>query len=265
MLIRFFKRSEASGDWPVQWKDAVMVMIPKAEQFKWRLIALLVTPYRIWARDAGRKISAWTTGLKRDWIANGPKKSSEDAAYDIALYSEIAAGNLGQISVVIMDDLEKGFEKVNHADLLAKASIYGFPSDIAKLAIAMYRSPRRIRCGMAYSRATRTNRGVLAGCPIAMGLLLLANLKPVDDFWANLPPRIRDNIVVFRVYVDDFIIAFRLDSNKLSVDEMQTIVAVAYIRLSSAITKTGANFALGKGRVTATDIELANKIKAALN
>ena len=107
-----------------------MVMISKAEQFKWRLIALLVTPYRIWARDAGRKISAWTTGLKRDWIANGPKKSSEDVAYDIALYSETAAGNLGQISVVIMDDLEKGFEKVKHEKPAEVAEEFNFPQHI---------------------------------------------------------------------------------------------------------------------------------------
>ena len=52
-FICLYKRCEASGDWPSQWKDATMIMIPKAEQFKWRLIALLVTPYRVWAREAG--------------------------------------------------------------------------------------------------------------------------------------------------------------------------------------------------------------------
>ena len=28
---------------------ATMVMIPKADAFKWKLIAMIVTPYRIWA------------------------------------------------------------------------------------------------------------------------------------------------------------------------------------------------------------------------
>ena len=121
-----------------------MVMIPKAEQYKWRLIALLVTPYRIWAREAGKKVSMWMSRLKRDWIANGPKKASEEVAYNIAMEAEAAAGNYGQISVVMMDDLEKGFEKVGHADLLDKINIYDFPRQIGRLAVSMYQSPRRI-------------------------------------------------------------------------------------------------------------------------
>ena len=183
---------------------------------------------------------------KHDWIANGPKLSAEDAMYDISLATEAHVGEYKKVDVAIIDDLEKGSEKVTHDTLVTHAKIYGFPPIELKMALSMYTGARRIRCGKALSRAAYTKKGVLAGCPIAMGLLLLANLKPVDDFWASLPPRIRDNIVVFRVYVDDFIVAFKLDSNKLSVDEMQTIVAGAYIRLSSAITKTGANFALGK-------------------
>ena len=153
--------------------EAVMVMIPKSEQYKWRLIALLVTPYRVWAREAGKKVSAWMTGLKRDCIANGPKAEA-------ALEAEAVAGNYGQIRVVMMDDLEKGVEKAGHADLWSKIGVYNFPPEIAKLAIAMYQSPRRIRCGAAYSESSRTNRGVLAGCPIAMGLLrvLRAILSP---------------------------------------------------------------------------------------
>ena len=203
------------------------------------------------------------TSLKREWIANGPKKASEDVVYEIALDAEMAAGNYGHISVVMMDDLEKGFEKVNHADLLDKATIYGFPPNICTLAVVMYQSPRRIRCAAAYSKSTTTTRGVLAGCPIAMGLLLLANLNPVDDFWRNLPSRIKCNISNFKVYVDHFIIACRFDTNKLSHDEIQTMVTGTYIRLSQAITANGANFAVGKGRVNSINLRpstIASKI-----
>ena len=58
-LILFYKRVEHVGSWPQAWRVATMVMIPKAEAFKWRLIAMLVTPYRIWARAAGEDVSAW--------------------------------------------------------------------------------------------------------------------------------------------------------------------------------------------------------------
>ena len=264
-LIQLFKRCEECGDWPVQWKDAITVMIPKAEQFKWRLIALLVTPHRIWARVASERASAWMKSLSRDWIANGPKKSNEDVAYEIALDAECAAGNFGEISVVMMDDLEKGFEKVDHVDLFHKADIYHYPSQICNAAVSMYQSPRRVKCASAYSKPTSTRRGVLVGCPIAMSLLLLANLSPVDDLWQNLPSRIKMNVSSFKVYVDDFIIAFRFDTNKLSRDEVQAIVTGAYIRLSQAITASGANFAVGKGRVVATEHDIATRIANALN
>ena len=43
-LIAFYKRVEDEGEWPDSWRIATMVMIPKTEAFKWRLIAMLVTP-----------------------------------------------------------------------------------------------------------------------------------------------------------------------------------------------------------------------------
>ena len=74
-LIRLFKRCEEIGRWLDIWRIATMVMIPKAEAFKWRLIAMLVTPYRIWARVASEDVSSWMKQLNRSWVANGPKKS----------------------------------------------------------------------------------------------------------------------------------------------------------------------------------------------
>ena len=71
---------------------------------------------------------SWRQNLRLDEQSeNGAKKASEDDAYEIGLNAEMAAGNYGHINVVMMDDLEKWFEKVDHVDLLAEASIYGFP------------------------------------------------------------------------------------------------------------------------------------------
>ena len=95
-LIKLFHRCEVEERWPDTWLNATMVMIPKAEQYKWRLIAILVTPYRVWARKNGETVSSWMKGLQRDWIANGPGKAAAQAAYDIALSNEslIADDNL---------------------------------------------------------------------------------------------------------------------------------------------------------------------------
>ena len=72
-LIVFFKRVEAEGEWPQAWRVATMVMIPKSEAFKWRLLAILVTPYRIWARAAGEDVSVWMSSLNGDWIVTAPR------------------------------------------------------------------------------------------------------------------------------------------------------------------------------------------------
>ena len=117
-----------------------MVMLPKAEAFKWRLIAMLVTPYRVWARVAGEDVSTWMKKLRKDWVANGPKKSSEDAVYDIAIETEGDMGEYGIINVFMMDDLEKGFEKVIHSELDKKAAIYDFPTIPLKMALSVHRS-----------------------------------------------------------------------------------------------------------------------------
>ena len=65
-LIAFFDRCEWEGRWPDAWRDVTMVMIPKTEPYKWRLIAMLCTCYRIWARRAGEDVSRWITTLDRD-------------------------------------------------------------------------------------------------------------------------------------------------------------------------------------------------------
>ena len=69
-----------------------MVMIPKPKHGEWRLIAMLPALYRVWAKQAGKVISAWMHSLERHWIAFGPGKAAEDAAYDIALESEGTTG-----------------------------------------------------------------------------------------------------------------------------------------------------------------------------
>ena len=89
--IRLYKRAEDEGRWPHQWKLAIMVMIPKAKHGTYRPIALLCAPYRAWAKQAGQEVSAWMHSLDREWLAVGPGKAAENAAYDIALMTEAAA------------------------------------------------------------------------------------------------------------------------------------------------------------------------------
>ena len=115
---------------------------------------MLVTSYRFWARAAGEDVSRWMSSLDREWIENGTKKSAEDAVYQFSIKTEGDASEQGNPNVAIIDDLEKGFEKVLHAEIRNKASVYCFPEAIMNTALSMYRGARRIRCGKAYSKAS---------------------------------------------------------------------------------------------------------------
>ena len=264
-LVILYKRVELKGEWPQDWRIANMVMIPKAEAFKWRHIAMLVTPYRIWARAAGEDVSAWMIALKRDCVANGPKKAAEDAVHDIAISTEANVGEYNRIDVAMIDDLEKGFEKVEHDTIRLKSEVYHFPPVVLKMALSMYTGARRIRCGKAFSKAAYTKVGVLAGCSIAMGLFLLANLDPVDRFWKELPKQILSSIVDFKVYVDDFMIIFSFDRNKVIDGQINMRIRGAYTRLATKIKEAGGNFVVGKGKVAATDHAVATSNAQGLN
>ena len=91
------------------------------------------------------------------------------------------------VAVTMLADLEKRFNRVTDATLKENADV--FPDGILILALSMYIAPRKISCGKACSRAVFSKTGVLAGCPIAIGLLLLSLLRPVDRFYTSIPRR----------------------------------------------------------------------------
>lgn len=77
-----------------------------------------------------------------------------------------------------MADLKKGFENVRHEVIEINAKIYDLSPKTLRLALSMYIAERRIRCGSAYSKVVKTVIGLIDGCPIAMGLLLLNVSQP---------------------------------------------------------------------------------------
>ena len=52
-IIKLYRRAEVEGRWPEQWRQAVMVMIPKAKHATFRVIVMLCAIYRFWAKQAG--------------------------------------------------------------------------------------------------------------------------------------------------------------------------------------------------------------------
>ena len=237
-------------------------MIPKAEEDKWRLIAILATPYRIWARRAGEMVSIWAEQMANygaSWIGYGPGKSSEAVVYMASLIAEGGGGRNDDVTVTVISDLEKGFEKILHSKLVAAAKVYDFPEMVLNLALDMYRAERRIRCGAAFSRSVRTNMGVLAGCPIAMGLLLLATMDPMERFMTSIPKHL--NLAM--VYVDDFNLTFAFDGGRRrwSAEYMAFQVDITYRRLQSELEEAGLFISIDKNKIVSNDDEVLDKIE----
>ena len=236
--------------WKIYW-------IPKAEEGKWRLIAMLVAPYRIWARHCNKTIAKWIRALNRDWIAYGPGCSAEGTTYEAAIEAERYTGRYHDTVVTIVGDLEKGFEKVIHSRLRQAAKAHGFPVQILELALNMYKAARRIRCGSAYSRPVYTNMGVLAGCPIAMAALLLASIDPVEEFLRTKPKYLS----VFKVYVDDFSLTFTFGGCDYNADYVSEMVDTAYRELNTQLKRVGLVLSRDKNKSVTNKEEVAHAIE----
>ena len=61
-------------------------------------------------------------------------------------------------------DLSKFYEHIGHQALIREAEAVGYPMQLLKLNIGVYRGVRRCRVGDAYSRPVRATRAVGAGC-----------------------------------------------------------------------------------------------------
>ena len=68
--------------------------------------------------------------------------------------------------------------------------------------------------------------------------------------------------MAFKVYADDFIVAFRFNTFEHILDQIQNYLVGAYVRLSDAIRKSDVNFAVGKGQVVSSDNTMADAIAA---
>ena len=259
-FIDLYRRCEREGKWPEAWRQPCLVCIPKEKEGEFRLIALLNVAYRIWAKEAAREVSKWMANLERDWVAFGPGCAAEDAAYDICLGAE-AADDDSTYTVTLISDLEKGFEKVRHEKLVEAAEKYGFPRHILRLALDMYRSARRIKCGDALSLPTFTVQGVLAGCPIAMGALCLAVIQPVDDFLKREPR----GCTMMRVYVDDFTTTYEFDKSKYTAQEAANEIAWNTRVLHGNLDKEGLKLAPDKSKIISRDPKLVEEIEARLS
>ncbi len=191
---------EEGAPWPQGLEQAAVVLLPKnpgsgpGEQ---RPIALLSVIYRTWARARGKILRRELHKVLPMAVLGGkPGARVEDIVHELNTHVAYAR-NRGLQSAAAFLDLSKAYERI-HLDLMQAACIKcGVPQCIWDPMIRMYRAPRRVRVGEAWSRQVVPRCGIPAGCPMAVQMMGIY-LSPVIWQIQSLKPA-----PSIRTFVDD--------------------------------------------------------------
>ena len=154
--------------------------------------------------------------MPRKYFTAGVGKSTEDAIGRLLLTTEGTGDD--EEAVCIIADIDKCCEHVDHHQLVKAAIRHNFPLGILRLCLCMYRAARTISWNGVFAVAAGggpppagenqsintldfvfASRTLVPGCSIALWLLQLVMLTPLDDFVESMPAQITD----LEVYVDD--------------------------------------------------------------
>ena len=93
-LAKLMNLIENNGKWPEQMKSARAAFLPKEEEDplepqSYRVLLMLPTVYRLWAKTRLRHIAPWVNDWRTDEMFAGvPGRGAADAAYHTALVIE---------------------------------------------------------------------------------------------------------------------------------------------------------------------------------
>lgn len=134
-------------------------------------------------------VREWGKSVPRSYFAAGVGKSTEDAVGRLLLASEGIEPT--QEAACFIWDIDKCYEHVDHARLQKAAVLHKFPLALVRLCISMYRAQRTVAWGGIYSTFVRSNRTLVPGCSIALWLLQLLMITPIDNYLLELPREVR--------------------------------------------------------------------------
>jgi hypothetical protein len=132
----------------------------------------------------------------RPFFAAGEGRAATDVVWRAAVRAEAAVG-AGLEAATVIQDITAFFQHVRHDLLLRRCEVLGFPLWMARLAIHLYRSPRRLTMFGAVGEEVVPNRGIPPGCAWAMTLVKIYYLAAFDALVLQHPA------VEISVYVDD--------------------------------------------------------------
>ena len=197
LLIDILMEAEKTGVWPRGIGVVLIALLPKGDG-DYRPIGLKPTLTRIWMRSRRNVTKAWEANNSR-WYCYAGKGMGAD----VAAWKQAAAAELSMTMAEYTEygqallDLVKAFDRVPIWLLIREAVALGYPLELLRLSVAVYRLARGIRIGKAISFLIFARRGITAGSGFATTEMRLVMIRAVDRALRLHP------MVVPTLFVDD--------------------------------------------------------------
>ena len=199
-------------------------------------------------------VRAWNQSIPRSYFAAGIGKSTEDAVGRILLAAEGKRADEESAGFIL--DIDKCYENVDHEKLMEAAVRHEFPLFILRLCIKMYRSRRTVAWDSVFGKTVRTSQTLVPGCSIALWLLQLLMITPLDNYVDSVPPQVQQP----EIYVDDgtvLVIGKKGTVEDITVKAAKGLANAFEVGASLPVSRS-------KGRVVASDAKLAGRIAGRL-
>ena len=241
---------------PPQWRTMKTPLIPKKEAGKFRAIAVMTSPMRIWGKARRAECDQWEAQHQRDYFAAGAGRRPLAAVWRAALHAERRSSNKEQVGGMVCHDLEAFYDNIHHNVLRQAARQHGIHPTLLETALACYTGPRFVAVdGFGASGMLYTDQGVMAGCSLCTTWAKLATLDPMDAVVKQWGRR----TVEIHLYIDDVVMC-----TYGSMDAVVTRLCGATESLMEEMSRRGIALAEGKTAVAASTKELGRKLCQAM-
>ena len=130
----------------------------------------------------GPIVRKWAASLPLAYFAAGAGKSTEDAVGRLLTTMEAMDHDLEEAACLVMD-IDKCYENASHGMMVVVAAIrHRFPLPILRLCLRMYRSCRTLVWNQVCDKFCFANQSLVPGCLVAVDLLQLLMITPLDAF-----------------------------------------------------------------------------------
>ncbi len=252
-LAIIFQVAETTGFFPRQLRAVPVPLLAKPKGGH-RPIGIFTSPYRLWVKARRPQADEWESLNDRPYWASGKARSAQDVVWRQAVRAEIQGARAAH-SATLLWDADAFYERVSHRKLRARARSTGFPEQLLRPALGMYRAPRLVSMNGFVARELLPQRGVVAGCGFANTLMKVYCKEPFDGYIKKVGKDGGD----FDAYVDDFAVTVEGDTETDVIERLDE----AHHALKETIeVDLEAVVAVGKAGLITTSDSLAKRIRS---